>query len=142
MAEPMRTGGCLCGSVRFEASPLRLDMDACHCSMCRRWSGGVFMAVPCGDGVAFQSAATLGIYRSSEYGERLFCRECGSSLIWRLQDGSSAAVALQAFDDLSGFVFVEEIFVDEKPDHYAFANETRKRTGAEVMAQFANEQGA
>lgn len=117
-------------------------MDACHCGMCRRWSGGVFMAVPCGSDFEFVHATTLGVYRSSDYGERLFCRECGSSLVWRLQDGSHHAVSFQALDDQTGLVFVEEIFIDEKPEHYDFANTTRKLTGATVMAQFQNEQGA
>ena len=27
-----------------------------------------------------------------------------------------------------------EIFIDEKPDYYAFANETKKLTGEEAMA--------
>lgn len=138
----VRSGGCLCGAVRLSASPTKLEMDVCHCSMCRRWSGGVFMAVPCGDTLRFDKDDELAIFRSSDYGERLFCRSCGSSLAWRMQDGSNAAVSMQAFDDIEGFVFAEEIFVDEKPDHYTFANETRKLTRADVMAQFAQMQGA
>jgi len=139
---PIRTGGCLCGAVRFEAVPSKLEMDVCHCSMCRRWSGGAFMAVPCGNSLSFTLSGGLAVFRSSDYGERLFCKACGSSIAWRMQDGSAAAVSMQAFDDAEGFVFAEEIFVDDKPDTYAFANHTRKLTGAEVMAQFANEQGA
>ncbi|WP_062116361.1 GFA family protein [Aureimonas sp. AU40] len=140
--EGMRSGGCLCGAVRFLARPARPEMDVCHCGFCRRWSGGTFMAVPCEGDFELTQSATLGIYRSSAYGERLFCKTCGSSLAWRMQDGSMHAVSFQAFDDQEGFHFAEEIFVDEKPTHYAFANDTRKLTGADVMAQFANEQGA
>jgi hypothetical protein len=33
-------------------------------------------------------------------------------------------------------VLTTEIFVDEKPGYYTFANETRKLTGQEVMAAF------
>ncbi|MFD2235867.1 GFA family protein [Aureimonas populi] len=140
--ECRRAGACLCGSVRLSAIPSKLEMDVCHCSMCRRWSGGTFMAVPCGDSLEFESAGTLGVYRSSDYAERLFCTACGSTLAWRMSDGSSAAVAMHVFTDTEGFVFAEEIFIDEKPPHYSFANDTRKLTGAEVMAQFASQQGA
>lgn len=33
------------------------------------------------------------------------------------------------------FVFDHQVFIDEKPDFYAFANQTRKPTGAELFAQ-------
>lgn len=138
--EARRTGGCLCGAVRLSAVPAKLEMDVCHCSRCRRWSGGVFMAIPCEPGIEFEGP--VGSFQSSDYGERLFCTACGSTLAWRMLDGSMIAVSMHAFDDTSGFVFAEEIFIDDKPPHYSFANDTRKLTGAEVMAQFAANQGA
>lgn len=130
-------GGCLCGAVRFSASPGAAEMGVCHCSMCRRWSGGTFMAVDCGDRVEFEKDGELGAYESSKWGERTFCKSCGSTLVWRTRDGKHSAVSAQAFDDPSIFKFVSEIFIDEKPDNYAFANETKKMTGAEIFAKFA-----
>ncbi len=129
-----RSGGCLCGAVRMTATPSRLEMDVCHCSRCRRWSGGVFMTIPCEADASFEGA--VGAFRSSDYGERLFCTECGSTLAWRMLDGSMTAVSMQAFDDISGFAFTGEIFIDEKPAIYSFAEKTHKMTGAEVFAQF------
>ena len=35
-------GGCLCGAVEIEAKTLVAFVGACHCSMCRKWSGGHF----------------------------------------------------------------------------------------------------
>ncbi|MFD1702004.1 GFA family protein [Methylopila henanensis] len=137
MAEPGgRSGGCLCGAARFTARPLALEIDACHCGNCRKWSGGVFLGVPSCD-VAFEDDAAVAAYASSEYGERVFCKTCGSSLMWRMQDRSATAVALQAFDDTDGFVFAEEIFIDAKPSLYAFSNDTRKLTGPEFFARWA-----
>lgn len=134
-----RTGGCLCGAVRFTATPTTHEVDACHCGMCRRWTGGVYMAAPC-EGVTMEDEAATGVYRSSDYGERVFCKTCGSSLVWRMQDGSSAHVSVSALDDLSGFVLAQEIFIDEKPAVYDFANDTRKLTGAEFAAKFEVDQ--
>jgi hypothetical protein len=39
-SSPIRkTGGCLCGAIRYEVrGPLRPVVD-CHCTMCRRTSG-------------------------------------------------------------------------------------------------------
>ena len=131
------TGGCLCGAVRFAATPVKAEMDVCHCGMCRRWSGGTFMAVACGTGFGVVDDSELGLYRSSKWAERRFCRRCGSSLFWRGVADGHVAVSMQAFDDASRFSFVEEIFIDEKPSTYSFANETRKMTGAEIMAAYA-----
>ncbi|WP_062229272.1 GFA family protein [Aureimonas frigidaquae] len=135
-------GGCLCGAVRFTATPAKLEMDVCHCGMCRKWSGGVFMCVPCGTDVAVEDGASLKSFASSQWGERVFCGNCGTSLFWRMQDGSATMVSLHAFDDGTPFRFAEEIFIDEKPGLYAFANDTRKLTGAQVMAAFASGQGS
>ncbi|GAU84871.1 GFA family protein [Bosea sp. BIWAKO-01] len=139
-ADKSLSGGCLCGAVRFAAVPEKLEMDVCHCGMCRKWSGGTFMAVPC-TGVTVDDDAALGIYPSSDWGERVFCRTCGSSLFWRLRGGEGhVAVSMQSFDDLSPFAFTEEIFIDEKPALYAFAGERPRKTGAQVVAEFAAKQ--
>ena len=133
-------GQCLCGAVRFTAVPRKAEMGVCHCGMCRRWTGGVFMAVDCGDTVDVEDDSAMGVYRSSDWGERAFCRQCGSSLFWRgVQDGN-AAVSMQAFAEPDSFVFADQIFVDEKPANYDFANQTRRMTGAEVMASYASQE--
>jgi hypothetical protein len=136
------SGSCLCGAVRFSARPEKLEMDVCHCGMCRKWSGGTFMAVPCGE-VKVVDEAALGVYPSSDWAERVFCRSCGSSLFWRLRGrGGPVAVSMQSFDDLSPFTFAEEIFIDEKPSLYAFAGERPRKTGAQVVAEFAAKQAS
>jgi hypothetical protein len=138
MANTSRSGGCLCGAVRFSAVPDNLEMDVCHCGMCRRWSGGTLMSVPCTK-LEIVDDSDLGVYASSEWAERLFCKSCGSSLFWRLSGGKGeghVAVSMQSFDDISGFEFLAEIYIDEKPPHYTFAGERMRKTGAEVVAEF------
>lgn len=130
------TGGCVCGAVRFSGTPKEMHMDACHCGICRRWSAGPFMSVNVPD-LKVGDASALGSYASSEHAERQFCRTCGSALFWRMKDGSFVAVSAQAFDDPNGLPLTTEIFVDEKPTTYEFANATTKMTGAEVIAAFA-----
>ncbi len=132
-------GRSLCGAVRFTARPRAVEMDVCHCGMCRRWTGGVFMGVECGTSVEVEDPQTLGVYVSSEHAERVFCRTCGSSLFWRMRDGSVTAVSAQAFDDPATFPFEKEIFVEEQPDNYRFAGERVRMTGVEAIAAFAGE---
>lgn len=135
-------GHCLCGAVRFTATPQRMDMGVCHCSMCRRWSGGTFMAVDCGSSVKVEDDSRLGIYTSSDWGERVFCKSCGTTLFWRMRDGSDTVVAAQAFEDPGAFSFASQIYIDEKPENYDFANETRKMTGPEFLAAIMGHKGA
>ena len=40
-----RHGKCLCGSVKFSIEKEKSDISACHCAMCRTWSGGPFMGL-------------------------------------------------------------------------------------------------
>ncbi|SJZ55511.1 GFA family protein [Consotaella salsifontis] len=130
------TGKCLCGAVRFEAVVEKLEVGACHCGICRRWAGGPFMAVGASAAV-LSGIDDLGIFQSSEWGERGFCRECGSSLFWRSRDESHYALSVNALQDASDATFSTEIFIDSKPAWYDFANDTKKMTGAEVFAAFA-----
>lgn len=128
------SGRCLCGAVTFTATP-KGGMHACHCELCRRWSGGVYLSVECED-LEVANPEGLAVYDSSDWADRRFCRTCGASLFWVLKDSGLTAVSVQAFDDPSAFDFKDEIFIDAKPHNYAFAGDHPRLTGAEVMAQF------
>jgi hypothetical protein len=128
-------GHCLCGAIRVRA-PDRDEVNACHCSMCRRWSGGPLMVVHCGSEIDIEGRERLTVYRSSEWAERAFCGTCGSHVYYRLLPVNEFLLSSGLFQDGPQFRFVEQIFVDEKPVFYDFANATRKLTGAQVMAQF------
>jgi hypothetical protein len=129
------SGRCLCGAVRFAAKAKDNHVGACHCHMCQRWTAGPFLTVDCEPGsVRITGEEQLGVYASSEWGERCFCKTCGTPLFWRMQDGSLAVASAGALDDKRDLTFFSQIFVDEKPAYYAFANETSMMTGAEVVA--------
>jgi len=134
MAEQV-TGSCLCGSVRYKADIGARHADVCHCTMCQKWAGGVAMLVDCKK-LELEPSDDLGLYRASDWGERGFCKNCGSSLFWRMQDGTFQNVSYASLDQKDGFQFVKEIFVDEKPELYSFEQPTQKLTGAEVFAMF------
>lgn len=132
-------GKCLCGAVRFIARPKNFKVGVCHCDMCRRWSGGPFLALECGSEVEFENDDSLKFYRSSDWGERGFCAECGSALFWRTQDREQWVVSAGALVGPENLTLTSQIFIDEKPDYYDFANDTEKLTGAEVFAKFAGD---
>ena len=137
-----KTGQCLCGAVKFRATPKTADVGVCHCSMCRRISAGPFFAIDCGDALVFENEDKLGVYNSSEWAERGFCKDCGSTILWRLKDRSINIVAVDLFDDLEGLRLDHEVYIDEKPDYYRFAEKTTQLTGAQVMEMFAGQDPA
>ena len=136
MAGPMQ-GSCLCGAVRFTASPKDREVGACHCSMCRKWTAGPFMVRDCGDTLKVENEGNLGVYRSSEWAERCFCKKCGSALFYRLVQNGNCYASAEAFDDRADYALTSQVFIDEKPAYYEFANHTHNMTGAELFAAFA-----
>jgi hypothetical protein len=131
-------GGCLCGAVRFEATPSDMHCHACHCEMCRRWTGSAMLAVPVPAGaLRFEDEGSIRTYRSSEWAERAFCGTCGSTLYYRLQDGGDSYLALGLFDEPDALPLASELYIDRKPSAFAFAGERKRMTKAEVEAQWS-----
>jgi hypothetical protein len=78
------TGGCLCGAVRYEAEALLGNAYYCHCTQCQKSSGEPFeVGVPVKEGTLRFTGAEPKFYASSEWGQRGFCPECGSRIVWR-----------------------------------------------------------
>ena len=127
------TGRCLCGAVSFTAEDVETDVQSCHCSQCRRWSGASAIAAIAGR-VEFSGAEHLHRYDSSAWAERGFCRECGASLFYRLKEADRYYMSVGAFDDQSPFRLASEIYIDDKPPGYDFAGDHPRMTGAEFMA--------
>ena len=133
MAEPL---SCACGAVKGAATPAAMQVEACHCPVCRKWSGGIYLSVKCAE-VSLEKDAPVLVWASSDWAERVSCAKCGSPLIWRLREGEFTTVSLQAFNAPERFALVEEIFIDDKPGNYALAGDQKTATRAEMMARFA-----
>ena len=131
------SGRCLCGAVTFSAEHVALEHHACHCGMCRRWSGGSPFFATEARGLVFGSEAELGRYASSEWAERGFCKTCGSTLFYLLRPAQMYFVSVGAFDDPTPFRLVREICVDRKPDGYALAGDHPRWTEEETFARLA-----
>lgn len=98
MSKAIKTGGCLCGETRFEASGTPSGTGYCHCRMCQRSSGAPVQpyAIYAPEAVRW-SGATPRRYRSSKGAERLFCLRCGSQL--GFDDGTGISLNLGCFDE-------------------------------------------
>ena len=133
--QTQRSGSCLCGAVRITAQA-STSVGACHCSMCRTWGGGPLLAVDCGQDAAFEGQESISVFQSSQWAERGFCSKCGTHLFYRLIANGQYIVPPGLFDDQADLVFDHQVFIDEKPAYYGFANETSNMTGAEVFAKY------
>lgn len=132
-------GSCLCGAVSFTANAMSPKVGACHCRMCRKWGGGPFVEVECGTDVSFEGTENIAVFNSSDWAERGFCRECGSHLFYRLKDSQKYSMPAGLFDDDARFVFKHQVFIDEKPEYYTFANKTTDITGAELYEKYVSQ---
>lgn len=131
------TGRCLCGAVELGAKPKFSSMGACHCSMCRKWSGGPLLAVDCGTDVSISGKEYVSVYNSSEWAERCFCSRCGTHLFYRLKAMGKYIVPVGLFDAEAEVNFHHQIFIDEKPSYYDFANQTENMSGQEMLDKFS-----
>jgi hypothetical protein len=130
-------GSCLCGSVRVVAKLKSNHVGVCHCSTCRKWGGGPLFAVELGSDVEFDGTEHIAAFSSSDWAERGFCKRCGTHLFYRLKVDAFHAIPVGLFDNTDGWALTEQVFIDQKPAFYSFAQKTKDLTGEEVFAQFS-----
>jgi hypothetical protein len=97
------SGGCQCGRIRYSVSLANFDAGLCHCSMCRKATGGFASAIVevVIETVRWESEPDA--FDSSPIAQRLFCSHCGSPLGWRPREGATMDLTLGSFDDPSPF---------------------------------------
>lgn len=131
-------GRCLCGAVSFTISNLRPDFGACHCEMCRRWTGSAFLgiSVPV-TAMQIEGLDHIRRIQSSPWAERTWCGQCGSGLWYRVTADHAMSenyeVPIGLLDDADGLTFTREIFIDCKPDCFAYEGPHRLLTREQVM---------
>ena len=129
-------GFCLCGAVTITA-PDNTHLSACHCGMCRRWSGGPALAFHGGPDIEIDGEDKISRFPSSEWAERAFCSCCGTHLYYKLLATGDHYLYPGFFGDDQTFTLTGQIYIDMKPPFYEFANETENLTEAQVLARFA-----
>ena len=85
----MTTGGCLCGAVRYELTGEVHDFYHCHCSICRKCQGALYLTYASVDRSGFCLLAggdDLSTFRTSPALERRFCRHCGCHVFGEMGD--------------------------------------------------------
>jgi len=136
-----RSGKCLCGAVTFMARNVPDTFRVCHCDMCRRWTGSVSLEVSVpSDDVNWQGE--IAKRQTSDWAERAWCPACGTGLFYRVtlqgEWFGSTDIPLGLFDEPNGFEMSHEIYIDHKPDSFAFADTgQRKLTRQDCVDKFS-----
>jgi hypothetical protein len=97
-----RTGGCLCGAVRYAVEGEPRETVHCHCRICQKSSGAAFITWATFAKSSFDYLPLgnkLGMHRSSKYATREFCPACGSQLVFRGDWDSTLDVAVGTLDE-------------------------------------------
>jgi len=146
--EQRPTGGCTCGSVRFELASDPYDAGWCHCRICQLTSGApamVFASVKSGDLVFTQGGDQVKRFASSSFGHRLFCGACGTPIAMEVDHQPEtidfSVATLDEPDAVApGFhIFYESRIpwfeiADDLPRHARFRPGTRGLEGTEPPA--------
>lgn len=130
-------GNCLCGAVSISLQQHKPSISACHCGICRNWSGGPFLSLESHETPVIEGEEHVRSYASSEWAERSFCDVCGTHLFYKLKAGGFHAISAGLFNDSGSWPFELQVFIDDKPGNYTFANKTREMTGEEVVKLFS-----
>ncbi|MEH8198898.1 MULTISPECIES: GFA family protein [Aeromonas] len=108
---------CLCGAVALTL-PDQFDyMGNCHCSECRKFSGGDYASVGGLDGdkvTIVKGAEAISHYRKSAETTLAFCGHCGSSLFSQKSSSGKINLRLGVLDDVPSQRPAFHIFVGSK----------------------------
>ncbi len=133
-------GGCACGAVSYEVPKAPAEAGACHCGMCRKWTGGCGSLGIQETSVDVKGGEKVTWWKSSRWGERGSCSVCGSSLFWRLQRGKGNwVVNTGTLVGEDGLKMAMHIYVDEKPAGYDFDDGARRMTSKEFTEMVFSE---
>ncbi len=119
----MQKGSCECGSVAYEVTGELRPVTACHCTQCRKTSGHYWSAtqVPT-ENLMLTKDDGLKWYRSSDWAQRGFCQNCGSSLFWRMDGEGATSIGAGTLDGAVGLQTAKHICMADKGDYYAIAD--------------------
>jgi len=124
---PFLTGGCLCGSVRYELTSPLTRASHCHCSMCRKHHGAAFGSYGSARRADFRWTSgedRVARFASSPGIERGFCRRCGSTLFWdEVASAERFGLALGTVDGDPGVRPGLHIFVASKAPWYEITDD-------------------
>lgn len=130
----MMTGECLCGAVRIRvADGHEAGASACHCGLCRRWTGAAFWGFSASPDLV-EVTGRVSEYRSTPFSHRGFCGTCGTHL-WIRDDDGDYDLMPGLFADAAKMPLDHEVYADRALACVPLAGDHPRITAAEYEAR-------
>ena len=113
-------GNCLCKKIEINLNKACNRVTACYCNMCRTWADGALFSLAAAyleNDLKIEGKDWIQEYKSSEAAMRGFCKNCGTSLYYKLNSGEYFLNVGLFADSDSDFQLVEEYDADQKPTY-------------------------
>lgn len=110
-SQPIHTGGCQCGAVRYCASGLRRP-TICHCRMCQKAVGGPFAALVVTENLSWTRGEPA-YFHSSNLVRRGFCGDCGTPLTYEFE-GAHIDITIASLDEPQGIGPVAQLGLENR----------------------------
>lgn len=108
----MLTGGCHCGSVRYETADEPFERALCHCELCRRTTGAPAVAWFTVRESTLRLTGEPTTYAASDHAVRTFCGRCGAQIAFKdAAYGDRIDLTTASLDDPEAAPPVEQIWV-------------------------------
>ena len=146
----------MCGAIRYHLASEPFDCGWCHCRTCQLWSGAPampFASVPRADFGWNDGEERVRWIRSSNFGRRAFCGECGTPLLVQVDhQPETVDFPIVTLDDPDAIAPEFHIFWssrvawfnpgDDLPRHEKFRPQTRGLEGTEPPDESSLEGGS
>lgn len=135
------SGGCLCGRVRYEAEVFLHHGYICHCTICQKSTGQpaeITVLIKPGTLEYLQDEPKY--FTTSPSGERGFCAECGSRIVWQATDPQedwTTNLCVGSLDDPAAAGMACHIYADTRLPWYDPCADLPKFTESNVDAMMA-----
>src|SRR3979490_1956777 len=119
MSKSLRTGGCLCGAVRYSVAGALRPVVVCHCTQCRRMTGHV-MAATAARRADFRPGAEGGLewYAGANEARPGVCGRCGRPVLGGGGGRDYISIGAGSLDASRALTVPCHIFVADKGDYY------------------------
>ena len=127
-------GGCLCGAVRYRCATAPEQAGYCHCRLCQRSSGAPVLAWATYPVESFEyGSGAPRIHRSSSHGQREFCGDCGTQILYReSEDAKTVDINVASLDDPETVTPQVHVWTASRISWFDVADDLPRREGSGI----------